>query len=245
MPGVRGSAIGVLALLAELEFNLPAQILLVPDTSLATEVDPGRCQVTVFAEFPKIPHAKGYEIVVRRTDLGNRETRYVAPPFERGPWQQRYPPPQGFERFFLGAYSTGEGCAAAYATAEGRAVLVSAKVRLDRRFERRFRDEQKPPYECERQGAVTTQDDGSDLRQNLATNRYAPAGTVIRTGRNAVVSIGTLDGESVLVGPGTTVRLTGDGLEVLERPSDPTWTVKRSGKRYRVRCRSHVISSRG
>jgi hypothetical protein len=253
---------------AKLEFNLPAQIFKVFDDSGATEKDPGRCTAIVFVEFPKIRHAKGYRIVVSRTDL-NYEEEHLAPPFDtigRG-FITRYPAPDGFARFFIGAFNTPNGCAVADATTDA-AKIKSAKVSLDRAFERRFKKTQKPPLECahepgersiklgrsrdprkvivRRQGHVTTREKGSRESVNLATNTYAVSGTLIKTGPNSVVSIGSLDGTSVLVGPNTTVRITDGGLEVVETPKRfRPWELKRSGDDYRVRTCSTVISARG
>jgi hypothetical protein len=97
-----------------------------------------------------------------------------------------------------------------------------------------------------RQGHVTTTEKGSRQPVNVATNTYAVSGTLIKTGPNSVVSIGSLDGTSVLVGPNTTVRITDTGLAVVEAPrhSRP-WELKRPGSDYKVRTCTVVISSRG
>jgi hypothetical protein len=253
---------------AKLEFNLPAQIFKVFDESGRTDADPERCAVSVFVEFPKIRHAKGYRIVVFRSDLNDRED-FVAPPFDlygRG-FILRYPAPRGFARFFIGAYSTGDGCAVADATTEV-AEIESAKVSLDRYFQKRFRRTQKPPLTCSyepgertvrlgrrgdgrkvivrRQGQVTITQKGSKQPVNVATNTYALSGTIVKTGRNSVVSIGSLDGPSVLVAPNTTVRITDAGLEVVEAPRHPRpWELNRAGDDYKVRTDCAVLSSRG
>jgi hypothetical protein len=60
------------------------------------------------------------------------------------------------------------------------------------------------------------------------------------------VTIGALDGSSVLVGPNTTVRLTNYGFEVLEAPKHfRQWTLHKPGQDYKVRTCSAVLSSRG
>jgi hypothetical protein len=255
---------------AKLEFNLPAQIYKEFDTSKATENDKGRCEAIVFVEFPKIKHAVGYRIVVRRTDLeGQPLVDYVAPPFEtdgRG-FTARFPPPRGFARFFVGAYSSPNGCADADARTEGPKI-EEAKVSLDKKFERRFREIEDPPYKCalepgertlklgkggnsrvvvvRRHGTVTTTEKGSNQPINVMTNRYAVPGTVVETSKDSVVSIGSLDGHSVLIGPDMTVRVTREGLEVLEAPRYKTpWTIKdRPPYRVRTGC-GGAVAARG
>jgi hypothetical protein len=244
---------------AKLEFNLPAQIYKEFDESKRSDVDPGRCEAVVFVEFPKIKHAVGYRIVVRRNDLNGQLVDYVAPPFDtygRG-FIARFPAPKGFARFFVGAYSSPDSCADADARTEGPKI-AEATVSLDKRFERRFRELERPPYKCaykpgtrtvdlgggreprkvvvRRQGQVATIEKGSNQPVNLPTNRYAVAGTIVKTGKNSAVSIGTLDGKSVIVGPETTVRLTGKGLEVLEAPKhQKAWTYKIERRPWRIR----------
>ncbi len=254
---------------AKLEFNLPAQVYLQIDDSAKTEADPGRCFVAVFAEFPKIRHAKGYEIVVMRKDLdGTPRRRYTAPPFENTGFTARYPPPKGFGRFFLLGYGTGQGCAAAIAGVEGKAVIVSAKVSLDKAYEKRFREADEPPYECaappgkktvnlhggsdtrklivRRLGTVTSTEKNSADQINVLTNRYAPTGTVITTGKNSVVKIVALDGQAVHVGPRTRVRLTNSGFEILSQPKHAIWTVPHTPDEvHKVRTCSVVSAARG
>ena len=243
---------------AKLEFNLPAQIFKVFDESGKSANDQGRCQAVVFVEFPKIKRAVGYRIVVRRTDLdGQPLVDYVAPPFEtdgRG-FTARFPPPRGFARFFVGAYSSPNGCADADARTEGPKI-EEAKVSLDRRFQKRFRDVETGPWQCahergertvtltpggdrlkvivRRQGRVMTFEKGSNQPLNLMTNRFAEAGTIVRTGPNSVVSIASLSGESVLVGPGTTVRITDTGFKILEAGRSPLKVLRKPGP-YKVR----------
>jgi len=255
---------------AKLEFNLPAQIYKEFDTSKATENDKGRCEAIVFVEFPKIKRAVGYRIVVRRTDLAGEPLEdFVAPPFDtdgRG-FITRFPAPRGFARFFVGAYSSPDGCADADARTEGPKI-DEAKVSLDKRFERRFRRIEDPPYKCarergertvklgrsgdprlivvRRQGTVTSTEKGSNQPINVMTNRYAVPGTTIKTKRNSVVSIGNLNGHSVLVGPDMTVRLTREGFEVLEAPRyTKPWTIKdRPPYRVRTGC-GGAVAARG
>lgn len=254
---------------AKLEFNLPSQVFLEQDKSFVSQNDPNRCQVAAFAEFPMIKHAVSYEIVVKRTDQNNQTTQYVAPPFETTGFTARYPPPPGFGRFFLGAYSTGDGCAAAIANVEGKAVIVSSKVSLDRAFEKRFHKIDKPPYKCElprpkrvvklkgwlsdprliivrRQGTVTTTEPQTNQPVNVFTNRYATAGTTVTTGHNSAVQIATLDGRSVLVGPDMTVRLTPTGFEVLKQPAKRArFTVLPRPGQHPVRTDCPILSARG
>jgi hypothetical protein len=258
---------------AKLEFNLPAQIYKEFDTSKATENDKGRCEAIVFVEFPKIKHAVdpgGYRVVVRRNDLeGQPLVDWVMPPFDeygRG-FTARFPPPKGFARIFVGAYSTPNGCADADAETEGPKI-VEAKVSLDKRFEKRFREIEDPPYVCalepgertlklgrggdprmvvvRRQGTVTTIEKGSNQPVNVMTNRYAVPGTIVKTKKGSVVSIGNLDGHSVLIGPDMTVRLTREGLEVLEAPRyKKPWTIKdRPPYRVRTGC-GGAVAARG
>lgn len=273
MVAVRIATLGALLTLAapaaaeaKLEFNLPAQIYLEQDKSAATEVDKNRCEVVIFVEYPKIKHAVSYRIIVKRTD-GLFD--FVAPPFETGGFTKKYPPPKGFGRFFQGAYSTGDGCPAAIATVEGRAVIVSAKVSLDKAFQKRFRDIDDGPWKpvrpknervtltgplgdprmiiVRRRGTVTVTPKGSNQPQNEMTNSYAAAGTIVKTGPKGVVKIGSLSGGSVLVGPNTTVQLTRTGFKILERPAHATWTVPYtgSGPDPKVRTNSSVLSVRG
>lgn len=254
---------------AKLEFNLPAQIYLQIDDSAKTDADPGRCFVAVFAEFPKIRHAKGYEIVVQRNDLqGKPQTQYTAPPFENSGFTARYPPPKNFGRFFLLGYGTGQGCPATILGVEGKAVIVSAKVSLDKAYEKRFREADEPPYECaappgkktvnlhggsdtrklivRRRGIVTSTEKGSNQQINVLTNEYATTGTVITTGKNSVVKIVALNGEAVHVGPRTRVRLTDSGFEILSQPKHAIWTVPPTPDSvHKVRTCSVVSAARG
>jgi hypothetical protein len=254
---------------AKLEFNLPSQIFKVFDESGKSDVDPQRCVAIVFIEFPKIKRAVGYRITWKDSRTGELED-LVAPPFDtigRG-FITRFPPPKGFARFFLGAYSTGEGCAAADAMTEN-AKIVESKVSLDKPFQKRFKKVDKPPWRCtfkpgdrtvklgrrgdgrkiivRRQGEVTTIDKGSVQPVNLNTNRYAGSGTIVKTGPKAIVKIGALDGSSVLVGPNMTVRITDTGLEVVEQPRHVRpWRVPhKPGQDYKVRTCSAVSAVRG
>jgi hypothetical protein len=253
---------------AKLEFNLPAQIFKVFNKEGRSAVDPYRCEAVVFVEFPKIGHATSYRITV---NVAGELEDFVAPPFDefgRG-FIQRYPAPKGFARFFIGAYSTPDDCPAADARTEN-SKIVEAKVSLDRTFEKRFRREQKPPFKCvfrpgdkrvklsrsrdprkvivRRQGHVTTTEKSSNQPLNVFTNTYAVSGTIVRTGRDSVVAIGALDGNSVLVGPNMTVRITDRGFEVLEAPKHfRPWEVERSRskKPYEVRTDCGAIAARG
>src|SRR6188474_572426 len=212
---------------AKLEFNLPAQIFKELDDSEKSENDKGRCQAAVFVEFPKIRHAKGYRVVVRRNDLDGQLVDYVAPPFEQTGFTLRYPPLDGFARFFVFAYSAGDGCPAVDARTEGAAEIVSAKVSLDKRFQKRFKLVLKRPRKCayepgertvdlragrdprkiivRRGGEVTTIEKGSKQPVNLANNRYAGTGTIVKTGPKGIVEIGAFNGSSAIFGPDTTV----------------------------------------
>jgi hypothetical protein len=69
---------------------------------------------------------------------------------------------------------------------------------------------------------------------HLGTNRYAGPGTIVKTGPNSVASVGTVDGNSVLIAPETTVRITRTGIEVLEAPDHPTY-IPKNGRKYKVR----------
>jgi hypothetical protein len=129
---------------AELTFNLPAQIFKVFDESAQTAVDPNRCDGIVFVEFPKIKHAVSYRITVSKDGASED---FVAPPFDlfgRG-FIARFPPPKAFARFFVEAFSTGEGCAAADAQTEN-AKIAEAKVSLDKQFQKRFNRILRPPW---------------------------------------------------------------------------------------------------
>ena len=151
--------------------------------------------------------------------------------------------------------STGRGCAEADAGTEGPQI-AEATVRMDRRYERRFKKVEREPYKCalrpgeptmrlgppsdrwvvvRRQGTVTSTEKDSNQPVNVATNRFAGPGTTIKTGRNSVVSIGSLDGNSVLIAPETTVRLTRTGFEVLDTPRQTSFKLTRSGREYKVR----------
>jgi hypothetical protein len=252
---------------AKLEFNLPSQIFKVFDESGKSDVDPHRCDAIVFIEFPKIKHAVGYRITWKNSRTGDLED-LVAPPFDtigRG-FITRFPPPKGFARFFLGAYSTGEGCPAADAMTEN-AKIVESKVSLDRAFEKRFKRILRPPWKrayrpgertvkltprgdgrkviVRRLGQVTTTDEGSNQPINLFTNRYGTSGTIVKTGDNSVVQIGALSGNSVLVGPNMTVRVTDRGIDILEAPRHiRPWRVSRNSE-YKVRTDTAVLSARG
>jgi hypothetical protein len=252
---------------AKLEFNLPAQIFKVFSKEGRSAVDPYRCEAVVFVEFPKIKHAKSYRITV---NVAGELEDFAAPPFDefgRG-FIQRYPPPRGFARFFIGAYSTPDDCPAADARTDN-SKIVEAKVSLDRAFEKRFKREQKPPFKCaykpgqrtvrlkrgggdprfivvRRQGHVTTTRKGSNQPVNVMTNTYAEKGTIVKTGSDSVVSIGALSGNSVLVAPNTTVRLTSRGFEVLEAPKHfRPWKLHQRGQDYKVRTDCAVLSARG
>jgi hypothetical protein len=93
---------------------------------------------------------------------------------------------------------------------------------------------------------VTTTQKGSNQPVNVMTNTYAVKGTTIKTGPDSVVSIGALSGNSVLVGPNTTVRLRGGGFEILEAPKHiQPWKLHRRGQDYKVRTDCAVLSARG
>ena len=96
-----------------------------------------------------------------------------------------------------------------------------------------------------RQGNVTTVEKGANQPVNVMTNRYATAGTTIKTGRNSVVQIGTLGGGSVLVGPNITVRLTPTGFDILEQSGGGFTVAHPPGGEYRVRTDCPVLSARG
>ena len=251
---------------AELGFNLPAQIIKVFDKSGVTDVDKNRCEAVVFVEFPKIKHAVSYRIVVKDSRTGDVDD-YVAPPFDtygRG-FIAKFPPPDNFGRFFVEAYSTGEGCAAADANTENRQI-VEAKVSLSKAFEKRFKRILRPPWKrayapgerivrltpkggrkivVRRLGQVTSFDKGSKQPVNVSINRYATSGAIVKTGPNSVVQIGALDGNSVLVGPNMTVRIIDQGIEILEAPRHiRPWKVDPNGQ-YKVQTDSAVLSSRG
>jgi hypothetical protein len=260
----------------KLVFNLPAAIIYVQDKSFASENDKNRCQVATFVEFPKITRAVSYKIIVRLPKQNNREMQFVAPPFETTGFTARYRPTKDFARFSIGAYSTGEGCAAALGVTAGTAVIVSAKVSLDEAFTQRFRESSKPPYRCvaspdkrslslktlfgslsdprfvivRRLGSVTSIDKGSKQPVSVFTNRYATAGTTIKTGPNSVVQIGAVTGgdgggRSVLVGPNTTVRLTNTGFEILESSGGGFKINRPPGPDYKVQTDCAVLSARG
>ena len=124
-----------------LVFNLPAAVYYEQDESAKSDVDPKRCQVVIFVEYPLITRAVSYEIVIRL-----RKTEEPRDAVRRTPLQRKIrvhssvPPPKGFGRFNVGAYSTGEGCAAALGVTAGSVKIVSAKVSLDKVFEKRFRE---------------------------------------------------------------------------------------------------------
>ncbi len=253
---------------AKLEFNLPAQVFLQTDQSGRSAADPDRCTVIAFAEFPKITNAKGYEITVRQKSTG-RLTRRMAPPFQTGGFVARYPPPPGFARFYLSFYNTGRGCPDAIAHIDGKWSIASAKVSLSKAFEKRFREVDKGPLMCayapgsrtvklgggdggrkiiiRKGGTVTTTEEGSNQPINLSTNRFAAVGTTVTTGpHESVVKIGAAGGQSVLVGPYTTIRLTDEGFDILKQPKHPAWKVKhRPDSDYKVRTCNAVLSGRG
>lgn len=258
---------------AERTFNLPAQVAFFTDSSAATTMDPERCAVGMFLEFPKVPHAKSYEIVVRFPKQGGRTQQYLAPPFEDSQWTRKWPAPSGFARFFLGAYSTPKGCADGLAQMAGNAEIVSARVSLDRVFTKRFKQVDKPPRECaydedekhvklrgasslllggdhrmiivRHQGVVDSIEKGSNQPVHVLTNRYAGPGTIIKTGPDSIVKIGTLGGEAVLMGPNSTVRLTKGGFTVLKMPKHGIYRVAKRPDKFRVRTCNAVLSARG
>jgi len=254
---------------AKLEFNLPAQVYLQSDDSGRSAADPNRCTVVAFAEFPKIKSAKGYELNIRLNTTGQFSQR-LAPPFQTDGFVARYPPPAGFARFYLSLYSTGQGCANAIANIDRKWSIASAKVSLDKAFEKRFRKIDQGPLVCavvpgsgtvklggwggdgrriivRKQGTVTTMEEDSNQSINVLTNRYAGTGTTVTTGRESVVKIGALGGQSVLVGPNTTIRLTDEGFDVVKQPRRPVrWKIKnRPDGDYKVRTCNAVLSARG
>src|SRR5262245_23050109 len=176
---------------AKLEFNLPAQIFKVFDESGKSAADPQRCDAIVFIEFPKIKHAVGYRITWRDSRTGELED-LVAPPFDtigRG-FITRFPAPRGFARFFLGAYSTPDGCAAADVATEN-AKIVESKVSLDKAFERRFKRILKPPWKRaykpgERTVKLTPRGDG----RKIIVRRLGRV-TTIEEGTNQPVAVHT------------------------------------------------------
>ena len=253
---------------AKLEFNLPSQIFKVFDESARTELDPERCDAIVFIEFPIIKHATqngGYRITVKDSRTGELDD-YVAPPFDtigRG-FITRYPPDKGFARFFVGAYSTPDGCAAAD-VATDVTKIVESKVSLDSKFERRFRKVDRRRLSCDvkpgeqrvklgsglklikpRGGQVSTTEKGSRQPVRVTTSTWGRPGTIVTTGPKATVQIAGSNGISVLVASNTKVRITNDGFEVLESPKDPRLVViKRPGKDYKVFTDCPVLSARG
>ena len=167
------------------------------------------------------------------------------------------------------AYSAGDGCPAVDARTEGAAEIVSAKVSLDKRFQKRFRLVLKPPWKCayepgertvdlragrdprkiivRRGGEVTTIEKGSKQPVNLANNRYAGTGTIVKTGPKGIVEIGAFNGSAAIFGPDTTVRITPKGFEILEEPKRPRLyrLLDRSGRDFKVRTCSAVSAARG
>ena len=254
---------------AKLEFNLPAQIYTHLDTSAASANDKERCDAVLFVEFHLIPRAVSYRIVVEYPAQPGRRDEFIAPPYETTGFTAKFPPPAGFARFNVGAYSTGAGCPAAIAETNGKVKIVSARVSLDKPFERRFKKVDKPPWICgylpgsrsvklakyfgdsrkiivRKRGTITTTEEDSNQPVNLHTNRYAETGTIIKTGPDSIVKIGALNGSSALVGPNTWVRITDSGFDVIKQPKRPGFHVPdRPGQDYKVRTCSSVTSARG
>jgi hypothetical protein len=255
---------------ASLVFPLPSQVYYEQSPS------ENGCYVAVFAEYPLIRHAVSYRIHVERTDFPEYSNTYIAPPFAADQWVTAYPPPKGFGRFFLhgGGGSGGIGhdwCAEALASLSGKAKITSSKVSLDKPFERRFRKVDKPPWRpaakpnkhtvrldmgvgdprvilVRRQGVTDVTPKGERQPQHIHTNVYAEPGAIVRTGRNSVLKVGSLDsGQAVLVGPDVTIEITKTGFEILEQPKHPrVWRIRhKPGEDYKVRTSSWVIAARG
>jgi hypothetical protein len=217
----------------------------------------------VFVEFPKIKNAVSYRIVVRDNRPGDLDDHVAPHSMPAGGFIAKFPPPDNFGRFFVGAYGTGEGCASADATTEN-AKIVEAKVSLNKSFEKRFKRILRPPWKrayapgertvkltpqggrkaiVRRLGEVSTVDKGSNQPTNVFTNTYATSGTIVKTGAKPVVQIGALGGNSVLVGLNMTVRITDQGIDILEVPTHiRPWRVTSHGD-Y-VRTNSAVIAAR-
>jgi hypothetical protein len=256
----------------DLVLDLPAHVI-VQTYPLPGPNDLDRCLGASFVEFPDIRGAKSYRIVATDVRYGQGTQERYGPPFpadhfDYGSVQSHahWDAPPGFHRVWYSANSTGKGCAQAILGLEGQWKLVSAKVNMSQKFKERL--ERKDPEECKvkldgvkvklpgspgrlmaivrRAGHVTVQDPWvGDQPYNLHLNSFATKGSVITTGPKSVVTIGTLDGNSVNIGPGMKVRIDPgrQTIEVLERTKgDKTVPHPRP---LRIRTSSCTLSSRG
>jgi hypothetical protein len=266
------SAIAVLLLAAsaqakDLVLDLPAHI------DIETFPAPGpsdkdRCIGASFVEFPEIRNAKSYQVTVKDVKYGQPMMDPVGPPFpadHHSDFPAHWNAPRGFHRFALSGASTGQGCAQAILGLEGQWQIVSAKVNMTQKFSQRFR--RKDPEQCKvelegmeikvkpsfdrvmvigrRGGRVTMQDPFVGNQQmNVYKNAFGTKGTVVTTGAKSAVSIRTLDGDEVIIGPGMKVRLNpGRSIEILERTKGSKELPR--APHYKIRTDGCTLSSRG
>lgn len=100
-----------------------------------------------------------------------------------------------------------------------------------------------------RQGTVVSYEAGSNLPINVMTNRYMMAGNV-ETKSNSLAKIGTLDGNSVLIGPDTIIDVakfdpSAPSSEAILKQGTARFRVAHKKGEYKVRTNSAVLAARG
>ena len=171
----------------------------------------------------------------------------VGPPFPAdhrvyGP--AHWDAPAHFHRFALSAASTGQGCAQVILGLEKRWQIVSAKVSMNKKFQKRVdevRDEDVPKVcaitgneeHVKLKGATKTIikrsggeiyviREGSGVRQRVTTGTVERPGTIVETGKDSWIQItDTSGGGTFVLGPHVKIRVTSSGFDILERPRHP------------------------
>jgi hypothetical protein len=228
------------------EYDLPVHII-VETFALPGPNDKDRCLGASSVEFPEIPNAKGYRVITKDVKYGAGTMDQVGPPFPAdhrvyGP--AHWDAPARFHRFALSAASTGQGCAQVILGLEKQWQIVSAKVSMNKRFQKRadeVRDEDVPKVcaiegndeHVKLKGATKTiikrsggriwvTYEWSAVRQRVTTGAVAGPGTIVETGKDSWIQIAdTSGGESFVLGPHVKIRVTSSGFDILERPRRP------------------------
>jgi hypothetical protein len=226
------------------EYDLPVHII-VETFPLPGPNDKDRCLGASSVEFPEIPNAKGYRVITKDVKYGAGTMDQVGPPFPAdhrvyGP--AHWDAPAHFHRFALSAASTGQGCAQVILGLEKQWQIVSAKVSMNKKFQKRVdevRDKDVPKV-C----AITGSDETvrlkgatktiikrsggeiyvirerSGVRQRVTTGTVERPGTIVETGKDSWIQI-TNGSDSFVLGPHVKIRVTSSGFDILERPRHP------------------------
>jgi hypothetical protein len=227
--------------------DLPAH-LIVETFPLPGPNDPERCIGASFVEFPEIRNAKGYRIVATDVKYGAGTQERSGPPFaadhfDYGSIQSHahWDAPAGFHRVWYSAASTGKGCAQAILGLDGQWKIVSAKVNMTAKFQKRVDKAHKDgPKACAIKGSVEhvklkgatktiirrpggrifVTREGSGVRARVTTGTVEMPGSVVETGSDSWIQI-TNGSDSFVLGPHVKIRVTSSGFDILEHPRNP------------------------